>query len=61
MSTDTNETERNDWVDAPDTRGRRVALRVVLIAVCLVAGGVIAHDSLTSPADLQDIPLVPSL
>jgi hypothetical protein len=60
MSTNISETGRNDWIDAPDTKGRSVALRVVLITVCLIAAGVIVHTSLHAPPDVRDIAFVPN-
>jgi hypothetical protein len=55
------ETGRNEWIEAPDTRGRRVALRIVLIAICLIAAAFIVPASLSAPAGLQEIALVPGL
>ena len=61
MSTNISETGRNDWIDAPDTKGRTVALRGVLLAICLIATIFLVAASLPAPADLQEVALVPSL
>ena len=61
MSVSISETGRNEWIDAPDTKGRTVALRGVLLAICLIATIFLVAASLPAPADLQEVALVPSL
>jgi hypothetical protein len=61
MFSDESETGRHDWIDTPETNGQKVALRAVLIAICLIAAGFIVHASLSAPADVQYIALVPGL
>jgi hypothetical protein len=51
MPTNTSETERNEWIDVPDTKGRAVVLRVALSAIFLIAIGLIVYGSLTAPTD----------
>jgi hypothetical protein len=55
------ETARHDWIDVPDTQVRRIALRGVLTAICLIAACFTVFYSLAAPADVHDIVLVPSL
>jgi hypothetical protein len=61
MAASITETGRNEWIDVPDTKGRRVALRGVLIAICLIAAIVLVAASLPAPADLQAVALLPVL
>ena len=61
MSANESETGRQDWIDTPDTNGQKIALRVVLIAICLIAAGLIVHGSLSAPADVQYVGLFPGL
>jgi hypothetical protein len=44
MPTNTSETGQNEWIDAPDTNGWKVALRG---AIYLIATGFIIYGSLT--------------
>ena len=44
MPTNFCETKRNEWIDAPDTKGREIALRVALIVI-FVAIGLIIHSA----------------
>ena len=59
MTMSISETGRNEWIDAPDTKGRTVALRSVLVAICLIAAVFLVTASLPAPAGLQEIALVP--
>jgi len=61
MSANESETGRHDWIDAPDTKGRTIALRGVLIAICLITAVLLVAASLPAPSDLQDIALAPGL
>jgi hypothetical protein len=49
------ETGRHDWIDTPDTKARTAALRVMLVAICFIAAGLIALSSLLAPADVEHI------
>ena len=60
MPTKIPESGRTEWIETPDTKGRTVALRGVLIAICLIAACFIIAASLPAPADVQNIALVPS-
>ena len=59
MSTKIPEPERTEWIETPDTKGRTVALRGALIAICLITACLMIAASL--PADVQNIALVPGL
>ena len=61
MSANESETGRHDWIDALDTKARTVALRGVLIAICLITAVLLVAASLPAPSDQQDIALVPGL
>jgi hypothetical protein len=61
MPTNPKETGRQDWIDVPDTQVRSHTLRGVLIAICLISACLLLFYSLTAPADVYDIALVPSL
>jgi hypothetical protein len=61
MAASISETGRNEWIDAPDTKGRTTALRGVLMAICLIAAIILVAISLPVPADLQEIALLPVL
>jgi hypothetical protein len=55
MPTNTSGTERNEWIDVPDTKGLSIALRVALIAIYLIAAGFFVYGSLTAPTDPHPI------
>jgi hypothetical protein len=55
------ETGRSEWIDVPGTKGRAVALRVVLIAICLIAASFIVHACLLVPAEVPQLALVSNL
>jgi hypothetical protein len=59
MTMNISEIGRKEWIAAPDTTGRTVALRSVLLAICLIAAIFLIAASLPSPADLPDIALMP--
>jgi hypothetical protein len=51
LSTNVSETGRHDWIETPDTKGRRAALHGMLITVCFIAAGFIVLSSLLAPAE----------
>ena len=55
------ETGRRDWIDAPDTKARTAALRVMLIAICFIAAGFIVVSSLLAAAGVEHIAQLSSL
>jgi hypothetical protein len=54
-------TGRQDWIEVPHTQVRSHVLRGVLIAICLISVCLMVFYSLTAPADLYDLALVPGL
>jgi hypothetical protein len=54
MPTNTSETGRNEWSEAPDTKGRRSAL-LLLIAISLIVSGLLVCGSLTALTELHAI------
>jgi hypothetical protein len=55
LSMNVSETGRHDWIEAPDTKVRTAALRVMLIAICFIAAGFMVLSSLFSPAEVEHV------
>jgi hypothetical protein len=55
LSTNASETERHDWIEAPDTKVRTAALRVMLTAICCIAAGVMVLSSLLAAPEVEHV------